>query len=108
MVDLTSPSGLFWLPTLLVTTATGLVTFRGLYALTSFLATEFPARTVGELASLLLTMNFEAFASQIESGQPLSQEEVWHRIVLILSDQVSLDPGEITPKSRIVEDLQIS
>jgi hypothetical protein len=68
---------------------------------------ELPVPTVGDLARMLLTMNFTAFAPASDGSKPLSREAVWTQIVHILSDQMKIDAEEIVPEARITEDLRI-
>ena len=68
---------------------------------------EIPVRTAGELARMVLTMNFAEFAPSSDASQPLSRDAVWARIVRIFSDQMQMDEEEIVPDARIVQDLGI-
>ncbi|WP_263357163.1 phosphopantetheine-binding protein [Acidicapsa ligni] len=107
MVSWTHPWGLLWLPLLGVTAVVAFVVFSGVYAATSFLARELPVRKVGELAEVLLGMNLMRFDADSKITQPLSTQDIWQRLVYIFCDQTALNWEEITPESRIAEDLGI-
>jgi len=70
-------------------------------------ASNLPVATAGDLSRLVLTMNFAEFSSGAAPNQPMSQEDVWRRIVCIFCDQMQLDEGEIRPEARIHRDLGI-
>jgi hypothetical protein len=70
-------------------------------------ARRLPVATAGELARMVLTMNFADFAPATVGGQPPSREAVWAQIVHIFSDQMQIDAEEIVPGARISEDLRI-
>jgi acyl carrier protein len=105
MIDWTQPSGIFWLPLSAATGVAAFASLRALYAVTAFLAREFPVRTAGQLAETLLVTNPAEFTST--AIQPLSRREVWLRLAQIISDQLSLDPEEIVPEARFAEDLGV-
>jgi acyl carrier protein len=68
---------------------------------------ELPAATAGDLARMVLTLNFDVFAPASEGNESLTKENVWVRIVAIFSDQMQIDAEEIIPEAKIAEDLRI-
>jgi acyl carrier protein len=107
MMNWTHPSGLAWLPLFLAACLIVFATGKALYAVTSALAREFPARTAGELAQLLLATNFSKFGQNAPDRQPISRRDVWQELVYILGDQQGLNPEQIVPEARLIEDLGI-
>jgi hypothetical protein len=83
------------------------VTASVLLGLSRSLALKLPAPTAGDLARMVLTMNFTTFAPASNGTEPLDREDVWERIVFIFSDQMQIDVEEIVPGARIGEDLRI-
>lgn len=67
---------------------------------------RFNVETAGDLASMVLTMNYSVFADGSQET-PISREIAWARIVQIFCDQMQLAPEEIVPNARIGEDLGI-
>lgn len=70
-------------------------------------ATELPVNTVGDLARMVLTLNYTAFAPASNGSDPLSREDLWERIVYIFADQLGLESEDIVPAARISEDLGV-
>ncbi len=68
---------------------------------------ELPADTAGELARVLLSVNYNHFAPVTE-GQKPTNEDVWERIVDIFCDQLQIGREEVVPNARIVDDLGVS
>jgi hypothetical protein len=75
---------------------------------TPFLCTEFPVSTVGDLASMVLTMNYLHFSPATDGKQIFSKEYVWERLVFIFCDQLQIDPEAVVPDATIVDDLGVS
>jgi hypothetical protein len=98
---------LFWISAFVIWVLLIGLTNWSLIAATRSLMAELPVPTVGDLARMLLTMNFTAFAPASDGSKPLSREAVWTQIVHILSDQMQIDAEEIVPEARITEDLRI-
>jgi hypothetical protein len=74
---------------------------------TSLLRNEIPVVTAGELSTMVLVMNPDAFSAP-QCGPPvLTKEGVWAKLVQIFCDQQGLSPQEIVPEARIVQDLGI-
>jgi acyl carrier protein len=65
-------------------------------------------QTAGDLAKIVLTMNFDEFESSPGELEPPSKENVWKRIVDVICDQMALESDEVVPEARIVEDLGVS
>ncbi|HWT65041.1 MAG TPA: hypothetical protein VN151_02920 [Terracidiphilus sp.] len=84
------------------------VTDAALLKRASFLRTELPCSTVGDLSLMVLTLNQPRFDAAAEKHQKLTREDVWLRVVHIIADQQGLDPDEIVPDARFVEDLGVS
>lgn len=70
------------------------------------LATELPADTAGELARVVLSMNYQHFAPPEAPAKP-TNEEIWKRLVDIIQDQLQIDREEIVPNARFVDDLGV-
>jgi acyl carrier protein len=70
------------------------------------LATELPADTAGELARVVLSMNYEHFAPPEAPTKP-TNEDVWRRLVDIICDQLQVDGAEVVPNARFVDDLGV-
>ena len=81
--------------------------FSLLEGVTREFALELPVANAGDLARMVLTMNFTSFVPASDGSQPLSREAVWERIVFIFSDQMQIDAEEIVPEAKISEDLRI-
>jgi hypothetical protein len=71
------------------------------------LASELPVETTGDLASMVLTMNYAAFAPASDGIQPLSREYVWERLVHHFTEQLQLEPEDIVPEASIAVDLGV-
>jgi acyl carrier protein len=71
------------------------------------LATELPADTAGELARVVLSLNFEHFAPSESKTMP-SDEDVWRRLVDIICDQLQIARDEIVPNASFGDDLGVS
>lgn len=97
----------FWLPAFFVWIFLTGLTNSLLAAMMRGRVLELPAETVGDLARIVLTMNFETLSPPSAAPQPLNREEVWARIVHIFSDQMGIDEEEIVPRARIASDLRI-
>jgi hypothetical protein len=69
-------------------------------------ASELPADTAGELARVVLSLNYEHFTT---AGSTLktSDEDVWNKIVDIFCDQLQVRRDEVVPNARIVGDLGV-
>jgi len=68
---------------------------------------ELPVQTAGDLARMVLTMNYAAFAPASGSTQPLSREFVWERMVYIFTDQLQIDPEDVVPEADFALDLGV-
>lgn len=77
-----------------------------LQRLSPMLASELPADTAGELARIVLGMNYENFASA-SKGQKPTNEDIWRRLVDIICDQLQVDRDEVVPNARFVDDLGV-
>lgn len=97
----------FWAPALCAWIVTFIIILGALTRWTSFLATEIPCQTAGELARVVLHKNFSVFAPASGVSQPLSREVVWERIVFIFCDHMQIGAEEVVPEARIVQDLGI-
>lgn len=84
MVLITRPSGLLWFPPLLVAAFAGLVTYRGLFVGAHSLFLEFPVRSLGELAQVLVETNPAAFVDGVVAAP--TPQQIWDEIVAIASD----------------------
>lgn len=73
-----------------------------------FLRTELPCATVGDLSLMVLTLNQPEFDVTAEKQQKMTHEDVWLRVVHIIADQQGLDPDEVLPDARFVEDLGVN
>lgn len=71
------------------------------------LAYEIPFATAGELATGVLTLNFDAFGPDGPDGPPPSHEAVWNRLVTIFCDELEVGAEDLAPGTRIAEDLGV-
>jgi len=69
-------------------------------------ATELPADTAGELAQILLGLNQEHFEASAQKT-PLTDEQVWLKVVDIFADQLQIAREEIVPNATINGDLEV-
>jgi acyl carrier protein len=84
------------------------ITDTALLQKADFLRTELPCATVGDLSLMVLTLNQSEFDVAAEKRQKMTHEDVWLRVVHIIADQQGLEPDEILPDARFVEDLGVS
>ena len=70
-------------------------------------ATEFPADTAGELAQVVLSLNQDRFQPTNGTVEQ-TNEDVWHRLVDIICDQLQVAREEVVPNARFVDDLGVS
>jgi acyl carrier protein len=70
------------------------------------LVNELPADTAGELARVVLSLNYDHFASPVTQQKP-SSDDVWQRVVDIFCDQLQIDRKEVVPNAKIVDDLGV-
>jgi acyl carrier protein len=70
-------------------------------------ATELPADTVGELAQILLSLN-QTYFQPANHSAPLTDEQVWLKVVDIFVDQLQIDREGVVPNAKIVDDLEVS
>lgn len=73
----------------------------------SSLATDLPADTAGELARVVLSLNYSHFETAGSSTKP-TNEDVWGRLVDIICDQLQVSRDEVVPNARFVDDLGVS
>ena len=71
------------------------------------LQTELPCETAGDLSRLILTSNYEHFSPTAAKSTAISKEYVWKKLVDIICDQLQVDPEEVVPRARFVEDLGV-
>jgi acyl carrier protein len=71
------------------------------------LATELPADTAGELARVILSLNYSHFAPSPDPSRP-TDEDVWRRVVDIICDQMQIPREEIVPNASFTHDLGVS
>ncbi|HZB89492.1 MAG TPA: hypothetical protein VE291_12580 [Terracidiphilus sp.] len=70
------------------------------------LATELPVDTAGELARVVLSLNYEHFVSSGISTKP-TDEDIWRRLVDILCDQLQVSRDEVVPNAHFADDLGV-
>ncbi|MGA2849042.1 MAG: hypothetical protein ABSE46_08605 [Terracidiphilus sp.] len=70
------------------------------------LATELPTDTAGELARVVLSLNYKHFAPTESNTKP-TNEDVWRRLVDIIEDQLQVSRGEIVPNATFADDLGV-
>jgi acyl carrier protein len=70
-------------------------------------ATELPADTAGELARVVLSLNYDHFAPPEAAAKP-TDEDVWRRLVDIICDQLQVSRDRIVPNARFVDDLDVA
>lgn len=80
---------------------------RILLNLTPSLRTELPVNSAGDLARLLLSTHYEYFAPTAEQGTIPSKEYIWTCLVEIITDQLQIEPEDVVPNARFIEDLGV-
>ena len=73
---------------------------------TPALATELPADTAGELARVVLSLNYDRFYAPEAAAKP-TDEDIWRRLVDIICDQLQIPRDEVVPNARFVDDLGV-
>lgn len=73
----------------------------------TWLQTELPCQTAGELSRLILTSNYQFFSPIGEQNTTISKDYVWKKLVEIICDQLQVEPSEVVPNARFVEDLGV-
>lgn len=71
------------------------------------LASELPADTAGELARVVLNLNYDHFAPLEAPAKP-TNEDVWQRLVEIICDQLQVSPEEVVPNACFSDDLGVA
>ncbi|MCL2716733.1 MAG: hypothetical protein FWD68_19770 [Alphaproteobacteria bacterium] len=66
-------------------------------------AIELPVDTAGELARVVLSGNRDRFLPERTGG--FAREDVWHCLVDMICDVLDVEPHQVVPKARFVEDL---
>jgi acyl carrier protein len=74
----------------------------------TFLRTELPVTTVGDLAKMILAVNPDFAAQAVSSEEPLSRDLVWTKLVQIICDQLQIEPDEVVPNASFTEDLGVA
>ena len=99
-------AGWHTVPLLLVLPMTGYFLGQGLLRLAPQLAVEFPSgiKTAGDLSRELLERNFAAL---VQSTGGWNGKEVYAALCDVIVRQTGVDRAEITPESRLVDDLGI-
>ena len=69
------------------------------------LQTELPCQTAGDLSRLVLTMNYQAFSPSATQNAAPSKEDVWIKLVEVISDQLQIAREEVVPSASFSEDL---
>jgi acyl carrier protein len=73
----------------------------------TFLRTEIPVTSAGDLTQMVLALNPSAFTPETPNEKPLTKDQIWIKLVEIFCDQLQLDPDEIVPDATIAEDLGV-
>jgi|SRR5215472_1845545 len=68
---------------------------------------EVPCATAKELAEAALELNIDDLGLLSGTGAPAGEEQIWKRIVDILSEELQVTPQEVTPGMRITEGLGV-
>lgn len=71
------------------------------------LQTDLPCQTAGELSRLVLNSNYEHFSPTAAQAAVISKEYVWKKLVNIICDQLQVQPEEVVPNARFIEDLGV-
>jgi acyl carrier protein len=50
-------------------------------------------------------MSLDSYCVDTSKGDSMSQEEIFQRVKKIVTDQLSVDPGEVTPEASFANDL---
>lgn len=69
------------------------------------LAVELPYESAGELASAVLALNMEAI-EEVLNKEDLSQEAIWRRMTVVLSEQLKMPPGMLDENTEIRQPLR--
>ncbi len=73
----------------------------------TFLRTEIPVVSAGDLTQMVLALNPSTFAPAMPNETPLTKDQIWIKLVEIFCDQLQLDLDEIVPDATIAEDLGV-
>lgn len=73
-----------------------------------FATSPYTIQTTGDLANLVLYMNYSEFAPPAEVGSRITTEDIWKKVVEIFCDQLGLDPEDVVPSATIADDLGVS
>lgn len=74
----------------------------------TFLRNQLPCSSAGDLAMSMLALNQAEFSLTAEAKEKLTREDLWVRLVKIICKQLGLEPHEVVPEARFVEDLGVS
>lgn len=72
-----------------------------------FASSPYTIQTAGDLATIVLTLNYDELSSKPEQRPKLTSEDVWKKLVDIFCDQLQLDPDQVVPDATIVDDLGV-
>ena len=73
----------------------------------SFLRSELPAVSMGNLTRVVLGMNDTLVQTREEEHDVMSTDQVWAKLVKIIQDQLQVEIDEIVPDARFVDDLGV-
>jgi hypothetical protein len=85
-------------------TADGLDTTEYIERVEREFAIPIPAEAAESFATLNDLCNYVA-ANRRQHGRPLDSEEIWNTVRTITSEGFGIDPSELHPRIRYVEDL---
>ncbi len=72
-----------------------------------FASSPYTIETAGDLALIVLNLNYAEFSALQEKDHKLTTEDVWNKLVDIFCDQLGLEPDEVVPEATIVDDLGV-
>ena len=72
-----------------------------------FAPSPYTIETAGDLANMVLTMNYSEFAASAEIGSKPTTEDVWRKVVDICCDQLGLAAEDVVPSATIADDLGV-
>jgi len=104
------PQGIYWVPMIFADFVVWIAVRQILYAATPSMARDFPSktmRTVGDLSQYLLRTHFTVFKPEGGDVQAFNKNEVWEQLTYLVSDFVGVEPSEVTPETRFIEDLKM-